>query len=367
MPRPGFTPGQASSGPAPLESSPPMGLQGLPPVLRGFVARLHLAAAILPLLFFGAFAGKAARWGFVPAPEAYPPYKLSVERNQRQIRELVQEIQARKPEGGGAIVACIWGLAAEPGGQPSAEAPAVELVHILTAAGVRVRATDPGDLRAARFLLGREAEILADPWAALQGADLLVLGCPWPDYIQAPDFSRVAATMAGRALLDLWGRWPGGAAEEAGLDYLRVGTDAWPMWLDPELATFEARFRAALAEAGEAPEEATVLLVPWLPMRSLAPRGRWYLPLNYRLLPARLLLPRPELACGTIPQYWDWVQRILEEGPARGAYWPEEYLQELIRRTGADWLLFFVQNEDFRMADWRLFRIQQGAGGGQDR
>lgn len=342
-----------------------MGLPALSAVLRGLVVRLHLAAALLPAVFFLAFAWKAAAIGFAPRPEAYPPFQFSPERNRRQVLELLHEVVRRKGAGAPPPVVAVWGLAAEPGGRLTAGATGVQIARLLAGAGARVRVTDPAVLEEARFLLGREAEVVPDPWRAAADADILVLGCPWPEYVET-DFGRVADTLAGRVLLDPWGRWSGAAVEEAGLDYLRVGTDSWPMWLDPELAVFEERFRAALAAAGQKPEDATVLLVPWLPMRSLAPRSRWYLPLNYRLLPARLLLPRPELACGTIPQYWDWVQRILDEGPASGALWPEAYLDGLLQRTGADWILYFVQNEDFRLSDWRLLQVRRDPGGGGD-
>jgi len=124
----------------------------------------------------------------------------------------------------GRVVA-LWGLAFKPGTDDLREAPSLVLLDALLAAGARVQACDPV---ACGALAGRYAEALESgqlrlgesPYAAVEGADALVLVTEWKQFRQ-PDFTRIRGAMRMPVLFD--GRNIYEPAEIAALGFLYRG------------------------------------------------------------------------------------------------------------------------------------------------
>jgi UDPglucose 6-dehydrogenase len=127
----------------------------------------------------------------------------------------------------GGLAACtfaLWGLAFKPGTDDLREAPALELLAALAAAGARVQAHDPVALDGARRLLG---ELPGVTWAAtaadaLAGADALVLMTEWPQYAAHPVAELAAALRAG-VVFDGRNALDPTACAAAGLRHVGVG------------------------------------------------------------------------------------------------------------------------------------------------
>jgi UDPglucose 6-dehydrogenase len=85
----------------------------------------------------------------------------------------------------------LWGLAFKPKTDDARESPALTLIDALLGAGARVRAFDPearGNVeRMYRDVPAEALSYTADPLAALDGADALVLLTEWPEF-RNPDF-----------------------------------------------------------------------------------------------------------------------------------------------------------------------------------
>lgn len=315
------------------------------PAARRVLAAAHAACAALPLLFLLLAFGNAARAGFTPDASDYGRQRFKPEEDGPKlagdwVRNVVHD-PAGKP-------VAIWGLADQPGGRPDAQSAGVVLARLLAAKGAEVRVHDPAGADAAASLLPAGVTFAPDPYAAADGASALLLACEEPQYRDA-DFARLKQLLAPPGMLmDCWGGWDGGAAERAGLVYWQYGQPGYPAWLDPE-------FRATVASlASQTAPEDGILLLPRKPLNTYSPRSRWFLHLNYFLYPRALYLPYPAEASGTMVQYWDWVNRLREEGPPQGPVWQGQKLAEALAQTGARWQLRYLPNNDFRASDWRL-------------
>jgi UDPglucose 6-dehydrogenase len=141
--------------------------------------------------------------------------------NEQQRQRFVAKIAAAL---GGTIAGrrvAVLGLAFKPGTDDLRQAPALEVIGALVAAGATVVATDPMAAAAARRL-ATGASIVDDPYTAVAGADVAVLATEWPDY-RVLDWARIRRLMSGTAVVD--GRNVLDAATLTGLgfDYYGIG------------------------------------------------------------------------------------------------------------------------------------------------
>jgi UDPglucose 6-dehydrogenase len=126
----------------------------------------------------------------------------------------------------GRVVA-LWGLAFKPGTDDLREAPSLVLLDALLAAGVRVQACDPA---ACAGVAGRYAEAVASgqlrlgesPYAAVEGADVLVLVTEWKQFRQ-PDFLRIRGLMRMPVLFDGRNIYDPAQIAELGFLYRGIG------------------------------------------------------------------------------------------------------------------------------------------------
>ena len=131
------------------------------------------------------------------------------------------ELTGRQLKG---LVVAIWGLTFKPNTDDVREAPSLDLVRALVAAGARVRAHDPKGIEEARKALGPLAgvEYLSDPYAATEGADVLCLMTEWRPY-RRPEFRRLAAQLKAKAIFDGRNQYDDRRVAEAGLTLYPIG------------------------------------------------------------------------------------------------------------------------------------------------
>jgi UDPglucose 6-dehydrogenase len=129
-------------------------------------------------------------------------------------------IKAMGGDARGKTVA-VLGLTFKPNTDDMRDAPSLALIQALQDAGASVRAYDPEGVEQARPLL-TDVEFAANPYAAAQGADALVIVTEWDEF-RALDLSRIARTMAAPVLVDLRNIYPTIEAERAGLTVVGVG------------------------------------------------------------------------------------------------------------------------------------------------
>lgn len=97
----------------------------------------------------------------------------------------------------------LWGLAFKPGTDDMREAPSRVLLEALWDAGARVQAFDPVAMPEASRIYGARDDLAlsADKYAALNGADALILCTEWPQF-RAPDFSEMADRLRAKVIFD---------------------------------------------------------------------------------------------------------------------------------------------------------------------
>jgi UDPglucose 6-dehydrogenase len=95
----------------------------------------------------------------------------------------------------------VWGLAFKPQTDDIREAPAVAIVARLLEAGAQVAVHDPRAMDAARRVFGDRLEYHADPYAALPGAEALLILTEWMEF-RSPDFPRIRAALKQPLIFD---------------------------------------------------------------------------------------------------------------------------------------------------------------------
>ena len=116
----------------------------------------------------------------------------------------------------------VLGLTFKPETDDMRDAPSLDIVPRLAAAGAIIRAFDPQGMGVARQLLPAGVHYATNALDALAGADALVLLTEWNEFRNiAP--AKLAAAMTGRVMLDLRNVYDPSAMREAGFTYHSIG------------------------------------------------------------------------------------------------------------------------------------------------
>ncbi|WP_167073350.1 UDP-glucose dehydrogenase family protein [Sphingomonas vulcanisoli] len=115
----------------------------------------------------------------------------------------------------------ILGLTFKPNTDDMRDAPSLAVIQALQDAGATVKAHDPEGVEQAAKVL-KDVEFVADPYAAADGADALVIVTEWDAY-RALDLARLKGLLKTPVLVDLRNIYPIDEAEKAGFDYTSVG------------------------------------------------------------------------------------------------------------------------------------------------
>ena len=145
--------------------------------------------------------------------------------NQRQKQRVFEKIAAHyAAQGVRGKTFAVWGLAFKPNTDDMRDAPSIDLIEALLAAGARVRAFDPVAMDAARKLWGAREGLtfVTDLQSALQGADALAVVTEWHAF-RSPDFEQLGAVLADRVVFDGRNLCDPATVRAAGLVYYGIG------------------------------------------------------------------------------------------------------------------------------------------------
>jgi UDPglucose 6-dehydrogenase len=95
----------------------------------------------------------------------------------------------------------VWGLAFKPNTDDMREAPALVLIQELLDAGAVVVAHDPVAMHETERRIGKSIEYADSGYAALEGADAMVVVTDWNEY-RHPDFARIKAALRTPIVVD---------------------------------------------------------------------------------------------------------------------------------------------------------------------
>lgn len=117
----------------------------------------------------------------------------------------------------------VWGLAFKPETDDVREAPAIEVVRILRGGGATLFLHDPTALATAEQALGSSGVVYhTDSYAAVEGADALVVMTEWKEY-RSPDWKRVRALLRTPAVFDGRNLYDASEMRELGFRYFGIG------------------------------------------------------------------------------------------------------------------------------------------------
>jgi UDPglucose 6-dehydrogenase len=116
----------------------------------------------------------------------------------------------------------LWGLAFKPNTDDIREAPALYMIDALKAAGAVVTAFDPEAMPNVKTLVGDSIAFAASQYAALEGADALVIATEWSEF-RTPDFERMKTMMTQPVIFDGRNIFDNAAMQEQGFHYESVG------------------------------------------------------------------------------------------------------------------------------------------------
>jgi UDPglucose 6-dehydrogenase len=118
----------------------------------------------------------------------------------------------------------VWGLAFKPNTDDMREAPSLELLADLLAAGATATAYDPAAMPEAQRVLGNEPRIryAQTPNEALERADALVIVTEWKEF-RSPDFDLIKAQLRQPLIVDGRNLYDPALMRGLGFDYLAIG------------------------------------------------------------------------------------------------------------------------------------------------
>ena len=114
------------------------------------------------------------------------------------------------------------GLTFKPNTDDMRDSPALAVARALLDHGVEVTAYDPEGMEQARPLLP-DVRMAEDPYAAIEGADAVVIVTEW-DAFRALDLAKVKALARAPVLVDLRNIYRPEDVRAAGFDYVSVGS-----------------------------------------------------------------------------------------------------------------------------------------------
>jgi len=115
----------------------------------------------------------------------------------------------------------VLGLTFKPNTDDMRDAPSLDIIPALQAAGATISAFDPEGETEARRLL-QDVDFASDPYAAAMGADAVVIITEW-DQFRALDLDRLKADMAAPVLVDLRNIYRPDDVRRQGFEYTSVG------------------------------------------------------------------------------------------------------------------------------------------------
>ena len=145
-----------------------------------------------------------------------------IEVNEAQKARMIDKIRTALGGSENGKTLAVLGLAFKPETDDMRDAPALSILPRLIDNGARIQAHDPQAMPEAKALLPESTVYFNDVYAALTGADAVVLMTEWNAY-RGMDPDRIKETMRGNVFIDLRNVYEPELMRAAGFDYFCVG------------------------------------------------------------------------------------------------------------------------------------------------
>ena len=144
--------------------------------------------------------------------------------NEKQKRVLVDKIVARFGDDLAGRRVALWGLAFKPNTDDMREAPSRAIIDALLQRGASICAYDPVAIDEARRVLGDvpSLDFAANPVAACEGADALVVVTEWKEF-RSPDFDALRRHLKAPVIFDGRNLYDPDAVRAAGFEHVAIG------------------------------------------------------------------------------------------------------------------------------------------------
>ncbi len=146
--------------------------------------------------------------------------------NNRQKTVLADKVAAFFESRGGlkGKTLALWGISFKANTDDIRDASSLEIIRQVTAAGMKVKAFDPIAMDKAREVLGDNpnVELVAEQYAALEGADALAVVTEWNQF-RNPDFTRIKQSLSSAVIFDGRNLYSPRLLSSFGLEYFGIG------------------------------------------------------------------------------------------------------------------------------------------------
>jgi UDPglucose 6-dehydrogenase len=142
--------------------------------------------------------------------------------NLRQRRRFAEGIIAYLGDRAAQSTLAVWGLAFKARTDDVRESPAIDCIKAFLARGIKVQAFDPEAMDTTRAILGDKITYAADGYAALVGADALVVCTDWQEF-RTPDFDAIAKALRRPVIFDGRNLYERSTLAKHGFEYHCIG------------------------------------------------------------------------------------------------------------------------------------------------
>lgn len=125
----------------------------------------------------------------------------TMQANEKQKTRLGAKVKAFFGDNLSGKTFALWGLAFKPETDDIREAPALEIIKELKAAGAEIRAYDPEAMPNVKNTIKEEIYFATNQYDALTGADALLIATEWSEF-RNPDFKRIEDGLKSPVIFD---------------------------------------------------------------------------------------------------------------------------------------------------------------------
>ncbi len=118
----------------------------------------------------------------------------------------------------------LWGLAFKPNTDDIREAPALYIINALLSEGATVTAFDPEAMKNVQEEVGDKIKYADDQYAALNGADALIIATEWNEF-RMPQFEKMVSSLKNKAIFDGRNLFDLSTMKDLGFHYESVGRE----------------------------------------------------------------------------------------------------------------------------------------------
>jgi UDPglucose 6-dehydrogenase len=145
-----------------------------------------------------------------------------MEVNEKQKLHLIPKIKAYFNNDLQGKKIALWGLAFKPNTDDIREAPSLDIISELLAAGATISTFDPEAMSNVREVIGEKVTYMESQYDALKDADALVIATEWSEF-RTPDFAKITSLLKNKAIFDGRNLFDLKLMEDLGYHYVSIG------------------------------------------------------------------------------------------------------------------------------------------------